>query len=288
MRVLAKKPIIIDPENLVRNEIKNREQFVFKVVAEAKDRSREAFLALKSSTVIQFANELLEEAIKFENLRVVFVRMDTNADVFFDRVQELNIPGLLQKLFRVTEPEQINRITHAWFEKRADSSIARAYVENDELVVQACDLKRYRIRFEDFVGLAQLPKGQRTQFEIDELGNHISWTKRNVSIDLDVIRYRLDDDFRHARDMNALSDYQDFLGQAIRLVMSRHRLTQTALKERGGPTERHLYRIARGEQELTSSMIDRLSNAHRLTSKKYVEELIAACDEIVEQAAEAI
>jgi hypothetical protein len=35
-------------------------------------------------------------------------------------------------------------------------------------------------------------------------------------------------------------------------------------------------------------MINRLSKAHGLPSQKYVKELIAACDEIVEQEAEAI
>ena len=288
MTIAQKKLVVIDPEKAVQKEIKNPEHFVFRIEVEAKDRARNAFLVLKSSTLNQFADTLIEESLAMGNLRVVFVRMDTNADVFFDKVQELDSPELLRKLFRVTAPEQINRILHAWCDRRAESSIASAYVEHDELVVHACDLRHYRIRFADFVGLAELPKGQRAHFQIDEIGNHISWPGRNVSIDLDVVRYKVDDEFRHAKDMEALSDYKEFLAKAIRKVMSEYRITQAVLKEKGGPAERHLYRIERGEQELTSTMIDRLSKAHGLSSQKYVEKLIAACDDIVEQEADAI
>jgi plasmid maintenance system antidote protein VapI len=287
MTVAQKKLVVIDPEKVVQKEIKNPGHFVFRIEVEAKDRGRDAFLVLKSSTLNQFADTLIEESLALGNLRVVFVRMDTNADVFFDKVQELDSPELLRKLFRVTGPEQINRILHAWYDRRAESSIASAYVEHDELVVHACDLKHYRIRFADFVGLAELPKGQREHFQIDEIGNHIFWPGRDVSVDLDVVRYKVDDGFRHAKDMEALSDYKEFLGKAIRKVMSEYQITQSVLKEKGGPAERHLYRIERGEQELTSTMIDRLSNAHGLSSQEYVEKLIAACDDIVEQEAEA-
>lgn len=287
-KISQKKPVVIDPEKVVQKEIKNPEHFVFRIDVEAKDKGRDTFLVLRSSTLNQFADGLIEESLKLGNLRVVFVRMDTNADLFFDKVQELDTPELLRKLFRVTVPGQINRILHAWCEKRADSSIASAYVEHDELVVQACDLKHYRVRFDDFAGLAELSKRQREQFQIDEIGNQIFWTGRNVSIDLDVVRYKVDDDFRHAKDMDALSNYSEYLGQAIRKVMSNHRLTQVALKEKGGPAERHLYRIERREQELTHTMIDRLSKAHGLDSQEYVQELIAACDEIVEEEAEAM
>lgn len=288
MTVAQKKLVVIDPERVVENQIKNPEHFVFRLDFEAKDRGRDTFLVLKSSTLNKFADGLIEETLKLSNLRVVFVRMDTNADVFFDKVQELDTPELLRKLFRVTSIEQINRILHAWCDKRAESSIASAYVESDELVVQACDLKHYRVKFAEFVGLAELPTRERERFQIDEFGNHVFWPSQNVSIDLDVVRYKADDQFRHAKDMDALSDYKDLLGKAILEVMSKHKLTQATLKQRGGPAERHLYRIGRSAQEITPTMIDRLSKAHGLSSDKYVEELIMACDEIAEMEAQNI
>jgi len=287
MAVVHKKLVVIDPEKSVERELKNPEHFFFRIEVEAKDKGRDAFLVLKSSTLNQFADTLIEESLAMGNLRVVFVRMDTNADVFFDKVQELDAPDVVRRLFRVTAPEQINRILHAWCGKRADRTVASAYVERDELVLQACDLKHYRVNFNDFVGLAGLPKKHRELFKIDEIGNHVFWPAHNLSIDLDVVRYKVDDEFRKAKDIDALSDYKEFLGQAIRAVMDKHQLTQAVLKEKGGPAERHLYRIERGEQELTSAMIDRLAKAHGLSSKDYVEELVEACDDIVEQAANA-
>src|SRR6202043_698688 len=122
---------------------------------------------------------------------------------------------------------------------------------------------------------------------IDESGNHVFWPGQNVSLDLDVVRYRVDDEFRKAKDRDALLDYKEFLGRAIQTVMSNRGLTQAALKKRGGPPEGHLYRIERGDQELTSTMIDRLSKAHGLSHEHYVEELVQACDDIAEQEAEA-
>ncbi len=288
MTVAHKKLVVIDPEKSVQKELKNSEHFVFRIEVEAKDKERDAFLVLKSSTLNHFADTLIEESLALGNLRVVFVRMDTNADVFLDKVQELDTPNLVRKLFRVTAPEQINRILHAWSDKRADRTVASAYVEHDELVVQACDLKHYRVNFNDFVGLAELPKKRRERFQIDEKGNHVFWPKHNVSIDLDVVRYNVDEEFRRAKDMDALSDYKEFLGEAIRSVMAKHQLTQTILKEKGGPAQRHLYRIERGEQELTSTMIGRLSKAHGLCTKDYVDELVEACDDIAEQTANAL
>jgi plasmid maintenance system antidote protein VapI len=286
MTLSHKRAVIIDPERSVEKELKDPDHFVFRIEVAAKDRERDAFLVLKASTLNQFAESLIRDSLAAGNLRIVFVRMDTNADSFFDKVQELETPRLLQKLFRVTSAEQINRILHSWCDKRAEISIAGAYVDGDELLLQSCDLKRYRVKFADFKGLAELPKEKRTKFQIDEIGDRLYWPSDNVSIDLDVIRYRVDKEFRYAKDIAALSDYQDFLGQAIQSTMTKYGLTQAALAERGGPTARHLYRIARGQQRLTSAMIDKIANAHGLLSEEYIAELVHTCDELAEQAAE--
>ena len=286
MTVARNKPVVIDPERTVQRELKKPEHFVFRIEVEAKDRKSDVFLVLKSSTLDQLADTLIEEALAMGNLRVVFVRIDTNADLFFDKVQELDTPGLLRKLFRVTAPEQINRVLHAWCDRRADLTVASAYVEDDELVVQACDLQRYRVRFADFPGLSELPEKQRDKFEVDEVGNHVFWPGQNVSIDLDAVRYKVDSEFRKAKDKDALSDYKKFLGRAVEAVMSDHKLTQAVIRQRGGPDERHLYRLMKGQQDLTPTMIDRLCKAHGLSHEEYVRELVQACDDIVEQEAE--
>ena len=114
MTVAHKKPVVIDPERIVQTEVKHPEHFVFRIEVEAKDKKSDVFLVLKSSTLNRFADTLIEEALAMGNLRVVFVRIDTNADLFFDKVQELDTPELLRKLFRVTAAEQINRVLHAW------------------------------------------------------------------------------------------------------------------------------------------------------------------------------
>lgn len=287
MKAAQKRLVVIDPEKYFQKELKNPEHFVFRPKFGASETTQDLFLILKSSTLNKFAKTLLAEAVRIPNLRAVFVRMDTNVDNFFDKIQELNTPRIISKIFKVTSIEQIDRILVSWRDKRANSSIASAFIENDEIVIQACDLKHYRVRFSDFAGLDKLPKKHRERFQIDDFGNHLYWPGYNISIDLDVVRYRLDSTFRHTKNMDALSDYKEYLRKAIRKVMSNFGLTQAAVKANGGPAARHLYRIEHGEQELTAAMIDRLSCAHGLSSDVYIEELIAACDEIVEEEAEA-
>ncbi len=114
MPVGHKKPVVIDPERTVQRELTNPEHFVFRIEVEAKDKQSDAFLVLRSSTLNQFADTLIVEALALGNLRVVFVRIDSNADLFFDKVQELDTPELLRKLFRVTAAKQINRVLQAW------------------------------------------------------------------------------------------------------------------------------------------------------------------------------
>ena len=109
---------------------------------------------------------------------------------------------------------------------------------------------------------------------------------QNVSIDLDAVRYKVDSEFRRAKDEDALSDYKTFLGRAIEAVMSDRKLTQATVRQRGGPDERHLYRLMKGQQGLTPTMIDRLSRAHGLSHEDYVRELVQACNDIVEREAE--
>ncbi len=283
MPVKDKKPVVIDPENVVGNELSHPEHFVHRIDVQSKDKERNSFLVLKSSTLNNFANSLIEESLDMGNLRAVFILVDTNPDVFFDKVQELDTPELLRKLFRVTSIEQINRILHSWCDKRESLSIASAFVEGDELVVQSCDLTRYRVKFSDFAGFSKLPKTQRAKFKIDRHGHQISWIDYDLSLDLDVIRYKVDYEFRNERNMAALSDYESFLGEAIKVVMKKNHLTQTLLKNRNGPSERHLYRIETGQQELNSKMIERLASAHELSTEDYIEQLISACDEIAER-----
>ena len=218
------------------------------------------------------------------NLRVVFVRIDTDADLFFDKVQELDAPELLRKLFRVTAAKQINRVLQAWCDKRADATVASAYVEHDELVVQSCDLKHYRVRFADFPGLSELPKKQRDKFEIDEAGNHVSWPWTKC-----VDRFGRDplqggQRVPKSQGQRCPIRLQGISGQSNRSGDVGTWANAGCHQTRGGPDERHLYRLMRGQQDLTSTMIERLSKAHRLAHEEYVRELIQACDDIVEQA----
>src|SRR5271155_5154467 len=136
------KPIVIDPERTMREKLSHREHFIFRIDASSKDRLRDTFLVLPSSTLNKYAELLIRSMKELSKLRVVFVLIDTDFDTFFDKVTELKVNSLLSKIFRVDRPEQVDRVLHAWCEGLQQRRFADARVEGSTLIVKSCDLTK--------------------------------------------------------------------------------------------------------------------------------------------------
>ncbi len=146
--------------------------------------------------------------------------------------------------------QEVNRILYAWVDSAQDSTIAAAWVENDQLIIKDCALKQYRIAFNSIPALNNIPIGNRGKFKIHQFGNYLHWTSEDMHLDLDTIRYNCDKKYKQARDLEALTYYKNY-GQAIALFRKECGLTQIYIEQAIGLSARQLYRIESGQQEPT-------------------------------------
>ena len=204
------KPIVIDPERTMREKLSHSEHFVFRIDASIKDRLRDTFLVLPSSTLNKYAELLIRSMKELSKLRVVFVLMDTDFDTFFDKVAELKVNSLLSKMLRVDHPKQVDRVLHAWCDGMQEQRFADARVEGSALIVKSCDLTKYEI------DLSTLPVFRHQQLDelqkptIDAVGTRLRWDRQHIDLDFDTVRYQADPKYKRERDLAALEYYRHY------------------------------------------------------------------------------
>lgn len=276
------KPIIIDPEHAMREKLSHSEHFIFRIDAGARDRLRDTFLVLPSSTLNNYAELLIRSMKELSKLRVVFVLMDTDFDTFFDKVAELKVNSLLSKMFRVDRPEQVDRVLHAWCEGLQKHRFADARVEGSTLVAKACDLTKYEIDLSSLPVFRSIDPAGLEKPALDQTGMRVTWKKHQIDIDFDTVRYHADARYQLERDLAALEYYVHY-GDAIRMLREELNLTQEVIADATGFSTRHLSRIENGEQKPTPKSIDKLASAHELSFDEYLNRLIAICADIETQ-----
>lgn len=273
------KPIIIDPERAIREKLSHSEHFVFRIDAGARDRLRDTFLVLPSSTLNNHADLLIRSMKELLKLRVVFVLMDTDFDTFFDKVAELKVNSLLSKMFIVEQLEQVDRVLHAWCEGLEKHRFADARVEGFTLVAKACDLTKYEIALSSLPVFRNINLSELQKPTIDQAGTRITWKKHHVDLDFDTVRYHADAKYKLERDLAALEYYPHY-GDAVRMVREELNLTQEAIASSTGFSTRHLSRIENGEQKPTPKLMDKIASAHELSFDHYLNRLIAICADL--------
>lgn len=270
------KPIVIDPEHAIREKLSHSEHFVFRIDANERDRLRDTFLVIPSSTLNNYAELIIRSMKKLPKLRIVFVLMDTDFDSFFDKVAELKVSSLLAKIFRVDHPSQVDRILHAWCDGLERQMFADVRMEDSVLIAKACDLTRLEIDLSTLpvfrhMNLKSLPKP-----EIDRSGSKLFWNEQDIDIDFDTLRYHADHDYKVATDLAELEYYPSY-GDAIRKFREQSGMTQEVVSSETGFSTRHLSRIENSEQKLTVKLMEALASAHGMSFDKYVKQLIDAC-----------
>lgn len=276
------KPIIIDPEQTMREKLSHREHFVFRIDAGARDRFRDTFLVLPASTLNNYAELLIRSMKELSKLRVVFVLMDTDFATFFDKMSELKVNSLLSKMFRVDRPEQVDRVLHAWCEGLQRHRFADARVEGSTLVAKACDLTKYEVDLSDLPVFRHIDPTELQKPVIDLTGTRLTWNKHHIDVDFDTVRYHGDAKYKLERDLAALEYYPQY-GDAIRKLREELKLTQEAIADETGVSTRHLSRIENGEQKPTAKLMHKLASAHGLSFDEYLSRLIAICSHVETQ-----
>lgn len=278
------KPVIIDPEHTMREKLSHSEHFVFRIDANDRDRLRDTFLVLPSSTLNKYADLLIRSIKELPKLRIIFVLMDTDFDTFFDKVAELKVNSVLSKMFRVERAEQIDHVLHAWCDGLQKLRFADARVEGSTLIAKACDLSRYEIDLSNLPLLRDIDPAQLHKPTIDQSGTKLSWRERHIDIDFDTVRYHADSKYRRERDIDALDYYRNY-GDAIRTLREELGLTQESIASKTGVSTRHLSRVENGEQKPTVKLVDKLADAHGLTFGEYLQRLIRICSDLEGDAA---
>lgn len=267
------KPVIIDPERTMREKLSHSEHFVFRIDASDRDRLRDTFLVLSSSTLNKYADLLIRSIKALSKLRIVFVLMDTEFDTFFDKVAELKVSSVLSKMFRVDQPKQIDRVLHAWCDGLQTLRFADARVEGSKLIAKACDLSRYEVDLSDLPLLRDIAPEQLQKPLLDASGTKLKWDKHHIDIDFDTVRYHADSKYRRERDIDALEYYPNY-GDAIRKLREELGLTQEGIAIDTGISTRQLSRVENSEQRPTIKLIDKLARAHDLNFGEYLQRLI--------------
>lgn len=276
------KPIIIDPEHTMREKLSHSEHFIFRIDAGARDRLRDTFLVLPSSTLNKYSELLIRSMKELSKLRVVFVLMDTDFDTFFDKVAELKVNSLLSKMFRVDHTEQVDRVLHAWCEGLQKHRFADARVEGSTLVAKACDLTKYEIDLSVLPVFRHIDATELQKPAIDQTGTRLTWTKHHIDIDFDTVRYHADAKYKLERDLAALEYYPQY-GDAIRMLREEMNLTQEAIADETGVSTRHLSRVENGEQRPTPKLMDKLASAQGLSFDEYLNRVVAICSDLETQ-----
>jgi hypothetical protein len=275
------RSVIIDPENIAHKKLPHSAHFVFQCDINAKTTSLNTFLILRTTvTLNKYALFLVRAIEEIPGLRMVFL-LDgkSELDQFFDCLKDAEASvrsKVFDVLFFPDSMKEIERITQAWSDGSQDEFIARARVQNDELIVTSFGMKTFRIKFEALSTLRSIKLKERQNFKILENGRKISWGN-DVDVTLEIIRYHTEPRFRIEQDLHALNVY-GLCGAAIKHM--RGSLSREELHKRGGPSAKQLARVESSTSVPTLNMLHRLAKVYGLNQQQYIHELLRISDQL--------
>lgn len=230
-----------------------------------------------SASLLPRVTEIVKAANETKYLRALFIREDVDAKLFPQILQRADLRLMRNMLVHSkndwTTPE---RVLNAWRMGSEDDLIATAAVFGDQLDVLTCALERLEVPFDKIPALKALPVERRSNFEIDEVGSFIHWPEQDVHIDVDVVRYAIDDKWRVKCDLERLSHNRDF-GKAIASLRKEYNLRQHDIESL---TDRQVRRIESGVARPSVATLRILAKAHHLPFDNYLKKLGSALSQV--------
>ncbi len=273
MTVTLSKPVIIDPERQVRRNVSKPAHFIIEVgFKDLHADHKNTFLIVPIQTLTKHMPHILEQ---FKRLRAIFVLKNEDAktvDALFDMIVQRKAERILPKLVVARSFAEIDKVLHAWCDNVQDSTIAQAWIDQDDLVLKTCALDHLVAPFNKMPQLSSIPKAERGKFEIDPYGRYLFWKDYDVHLNVDAVRYVVDDKFRIKRDIELLTRNREY-GRAISLFREQKGLSQQDISRISGISDRQLRRIEREGHSLSVDMLSRLAKAHGLTPNRYLNAL---------------
>jgi hypothetical protein len=173
----------------------------------------------------------------------------------------MSVDDILYRLSRaMTQPSDVHRILHAW-------------VEGECLVLLSPAFERLSVPLAKLTKLVGKSAKEIEAFEIDADGRFLFWPHADVHLGWEQMRQIVDPAAAVAA-MEKTAQFNRDYGSAIRTLREEKGLKQAAID---GLSERHVRRIERGEQPVTSAALRALAKAHDMPVEEYLKEVARRC-----------
>lgn len=220
-----------------------------------------------STTQLSQVEDLIRRANDRHHLRTLFIRQDINCNWLPQMLYQSNVRAL-KSMIVYSDFNIPQRILKAWQLGAQNQLIADAIYLDNELRVFTCALEKIEVQFKEITAMNKIPMNERDSFEIADDGSYIHWPKSDVHIDLDSIRYAIDDAWRERSEATRLMHDKRY-GEAIGLLRKEHKLRQSDMI---GLSERQIRRIEAGERT-SFDTFKLLANAHGMNLNDYLDKI---------------
>jgi hypothetical protein len=226
---------------------------------------------LVTATELPDVSAFVSVANRRHQLRALFVRESTYPRWLPFWFERAGLRTLRNTLVHADADATLpRRVLSAWIHGVPNELIADASVVGSRLFLMSCALERVEVDFDLVPALKDIPRTQRTAFEIDEDGSYVHWPGPDIHVDLDAIRAAIDPEARSKADaFRATKDERYGAAMArLRVAMG---LKQSDIK---GMSDRHVRRIEKGEGA-THEALRLIAEAHGMKLDQYLHEVAA-------------
>lgn len=250
------------PQLHTTNKMRVFRKFNSRILEEA----RNLFL-LCPATELQMVARVASSSNRRHRLRVLFVQKNVDLPFLgsmFERAQIKMVRNVLVH----SEPDLPWRVLRAWEMGAQGQLIAQAEVLKDKLIVLSCALERFEVPFNEIKALKEMSPRDRNDLVVADDGSYLYWSKSDVHLDLDAVRYAADPIWREQVDRDT-SLYGERFGAAVTSLRKEHQLRQSDID---GVSERQVRRIEGGAFPRAETL-RRMAKAHGLALDEYLGEL---------------
>jgi hypothetical protein len=228
-------------------------------------------IVIVAASALPEVGPFVREANKRHHLKALLVHADLDErwiGQLLDRAQVRTLRNLLVHRGN----EQPGRILGAWRTGAQDKLIADAVALPDRLLVISCALERMEVPFNRVRSLDEMAPKERLEFEIDVDGSYLYWPKADVHLDLDSMRFAIDEQARERARLDALRSNQR-IGAAIASLRDSKGLSANAIN---GISDRQMRRIEQGRCVPRTATMEKLASAHGVALNEYLDSLALA------------
>ena len=225
-------------------------------------------IVIVAASKLPKVGEFVREANRRHHLKALLVHADLDErwiGQLLDRAQVRTLRNLLVH----RGDEQPRRILGAWRMGAQGKLIADAVALPERLLVVSCALERLEVPYSRVSSLDQMPAQERAEFEIDPDGSYLYWPKADVHLDLDSLRFAIDEGAKERARLDAIRR-NERIGAAIGAL---RRSDGISAGEIDGISDRQMRRIERGHSVPRSATLEKLAGAHEMVLNDYLDSL---------------